>query len=86
MVATPSWRAIIAIIIPTAAAALAIATDKLKPRDCAAGVILFIGYISALMSYIAIYLKADAPMAYFYYAMFIATTLAYVATVAPIEC
>jgi hypothetical protein len=85
MVTTP-WRAAIAIIIPTVAAALAIATAKLKPRDCAAGVILFIGYFNAIMAYIMIYLKAGGPAAYFYYAMFIATTLAYVAAVAPISC
>jgi len=85
MITTP-WRAIIAIVIPTAAAALAIATEKLKPQDCAAGFMLFIGYISAAISYITIYLKAGGPAAYFYYAMFIATTLAYVAAVAPIRC
>jgi hypothetical protein len=85
MVTTP-WRAAIAIIIPTAAAALAIATAKLKPRDCAAGVILFIGYFNAIMAYIMIYLKAGGPAAYFYYAMFITTTLAYVTAVAPIRC
>jgi len=85
MITTP-WRAIIATVIPTATAALAIATDKLKPRDCAAGFMIFIGYISAAISYITIYLNTGGPAAYFYYAMFIATTLAYVATVAPIEC
>ena len=89
LMTTTPWRAIIAIVIPMATAALAIAMAKLKPRDCAAGVIgviLFIGYISAATSYIAIYLKAGVPTAYFYYAMFIATTLAYVAAVAPIQC
>ena len=86
LMTTTPWRAIIAIVIPTATAALAIATDKLKPRDCVAGVILFIGYIYAAISYIGIYLKAGVPTAYFYYAMFMATTLAYVATVASIEC
>jgi hypothetical protein len=86
LMTTTPWRAIIAIVIPTATAALAIATDKLKPRDCVAGVIIFIGYISAAISYIGIYLKAGVPTAYFYYAMFMATTLAYVAAVAPIEC
>jgi len=86
LMTTTPWRAIIAIVIPTATAALAIATEKLKPQDCAAGFMLFIGYISAAISYITIYLKAGGPAAYFYYAMFIATTLAYVATVAPIRC
>jgi len=86
LMTTTPWRAIIAIVIPTATAALAIATEKLKPRDCAAGVILFIGYFNAIMAYIMIYLKAGGPAAYFYYAMFIATTLAYVAAVAPIRC
>ena len=86
MIATPPWRAIIAIVIPTAATALAIITDKIRPRGCAAAIILFIGYFNAAMAYLAIFSKTGGPAAYFYYAMFIATTLAYVATVAPIEC
>lgn len=85
MITTP-WRAIIATVIPTATAALAIITDKTRPRDCAAGIIIFVGYISAAISYIAIYLNTGGPAAYFYYAMFIATTLAYVAVAASIEC
>ncbi len=85
MITTP-WRAIIAVVIPAAAAALAIATDRIRPRDCAAIFILFLVYFNAAMAYILLYIKAGGHAAYFYYAMFIATMLSYIAVVASITC
>ncbi len=86
MITTP-WRAIIAVVIPpAAAAALAIATDRIRPRDCAAIFILFLGYFNAAMAYILLYIKAGGHAAYFYYAIFIATMLSYIAVVASITC
>jgi uncharacterized membrane protein YhaH (DUF805 family) len=85
MLTTP-WRAIIATIIPSAVAALAIATKRLRPRDCAATVVLLTGYFYAATAYMAVFAKIGVPAGYFYYTMFIVVTLAYVAAVAPIAC
>ncbi len=84
MITTP-WRAVIAVVIPTAVAAVAAITNKIRPRDCAAVIIMYIGYFNAATAYIWLYIKGT-PAAYFYYAMFIATTLLYIAVVASIKC
>ncbi len=61
-------------------------TDRIRPRDCAAIFILFLGYFNAAMAYILLYIKAGGHAAYFYYAIFIATMLSYIAVVASITC
>jgi hypothetical protein len=85
MITTP-WRAVIAVVIPTAVGITATITNKIRPRDCAAVIIMYVGYFNAAMAYIWLYIKAGTPAAYFYYAMFMATTLLYIAIEASITC
>ena len=70
----------IAIAIPAITAAFYLAAARIRPQGDYAGDLIFsIGCLTAAIAYMPLILKSEGPTAYFYYASFLTTILAYVA-------